>query len=106
MLGLSNTDVLGKIGLLLSVVTTLGAGIESFFNWRTKWTDADASLASWYSVKDKLVWWSHAQDSPGAEESLDRLFSEYRLLWDTWSARWILDQRGDAGVSGEGHQRT
>ncbi|MDL5485945.1 SLATT domain-containing protein [Microbacterium wangruii] len=93
-LGLATTDAWGKVGFVLSALVTSLTALEPFFNWRSRWVDADEALAGWYDVEEDLR--RLVETSPEAaltHSEVERLYKRYRKIWNDWSASWVSARR-------------
>lgn len=89
-LGLSEAGVLGNIGFVLSALVTSLTALESFFNWRSRWINAEEALAEWYAIKEDLRFRvSGVPDEAHADLDLDDFYRRYRDVWAQWSRSWI-----------------
>lgn len=89
-LGLATTDAWGKVGFVLSALVTSLTALESFFNWRSRWIDADDALARWYDVEEDLRRMVATSDESSLTHAeVDRQYKRYRKIWNDWSASWV-----------------
>ncbi len=89
-LGLAATDAWGKVGFVLSALVTSLTALEPFFNWRSRWIDADDALAGWYDVEEELRRMVATSTESGLTHAeVDRQYKRYRKIWNDWSASWV-----------------
>lgn len=94
-LGIAKLDGFAVVGFICTTVGTTVAGVESFFNWRSRWIAADAALAGWHDIEERLALYVAST----AEASLDnaQLLAfdvERRAVWSEMSQTWLDERRG------------
>ncbi len=95
VLGVSEGDVFVRIGFVLSALVTTLTALEPFFNWRSRWIQAEEALAGWYHLHDEiklLVAATPPQQLTTAQ--VEKVYRRFRAVWDAWSSAWVTARRG------------
>lgn len=89
---------------LVASVTVLG-GLETFFNWRSRWVLMEETQYRLNRLRDEMDYYLTVTPSGAVgREALDRFFAEQQLIWNDVSRRWIefraLDTQPGSGQPG------
>lgn len=87
---------------LVATVTVLG-GLESFFNWRSRWVLMEEAQYRFNRLRDEIDYYLTVT-SPEAisRDAVDRFFADQQLIWNDVSRRWIEFRSLGASPSGAG----
>jgi hypothetical protein len=74
---------------LVATVTVLG-GLESFFNWRSRWVLMEEAQYRLNRLRDEIDYYLTVTQPEAVErEVIDRFFADQQLIWSDVSRRWI-----------------
>jgi hypothetical protein len=97
ILGLQDLDFWASLGFALVALSTVAGGIESFFNWRSRWVFAEEAQAYFYQLDDDLKF---LLVSKGEAEltiaDVRLLFDQYQEIWRRFSSQWTEERRRGA----------
>ena len=96
VLGIPEIPVRASIALpMVALVTVLG-GLETFFNWRSRWVLMEETRYSLNRLRDELDYYLVA--TPTDELSRDKLqefFDRHQVVWAEASRQWVEFRRLD-----------
>ena len=97
VLGLQNLDFWLSIGFVALALGTFVTGLESFFNWRSRWVLSEEAQYRFYRLQDELEYLLASRDPESITfAELQPLFERYQDAWDRFSLGW-LEERKRAG---------
>lgn len=74
---------------LVATVTVLG-GLESFFNWRSRWVLMEEAQYRLNRLRDEIDYYLTVTQPEAVERAvIDRFFADQQLIWSDVSHRWI-----------------
>jgi len=90
VLGIQEIPARASIALpMVALVTVLG-GLETFFNWRSRWVLMTETRYRFNRLRDELDYYIVA--TPTAELSRGRLeefFARHQVVWEETSRQWV-----------------
>jgi len=90
VLGIQEIPARASIALpMVALVTVLG-GLETFFNWRSRWVLMTETRYRFNRLRDELDY--YIVTTPAAELSRGRLaefFAKHQVVWDETSRQWV-----------------
>jgi hypothetical protein len=97
-LGVASLDGFAIVGFICTTVGTTVAGLETFFNWRSRWVAADSALARWHELEESLSLYVASNEAKLL--SIDHLVefdTQRRSVWSELSQTWLDERRGSKG---------
>jgi hypothetical protein len=74
---------------LVAAVTVLG-GLESFFNWRSRWVLMEEAQYRFNRLRDEIDYYlTPTPPDAVTRDVVDRFFADQQLIWSDVSRRWI-----------------
>ncbi|WP_410564473.1 DUF4231 domain-containing protein [Amycolatopsis sp. cmx-4-61] len=96
VLGIQNIPARASIALpMVALVTVLG-GLETFFNWRSRWVLMEETRYRLNQLRDEVDY--YIVTTPTTElsrERLDEFFRQHQVIWDDSSRRWLEFRKHD-----------
>ncbi|WP_206785108.1 DUF4231 domain-containing protein [Amycolatopsis sp. MtRt-6] len=90
VLGIPEIPARASIALpMVALVTVLG-GLETFFNWRSRWVLMTETRYRFNRLRDELDY--YIVTTPEAELSrgrLEELFARHQVVWEETSRQWV-----------------
>jgi hypothetical protein len=94
ILGVQDLDFWTGVGFALVALATVGAAIEPFFNWRSRWVLMEEQLYRFHRLQDDLAMTVAATGEDRlAQATIEGFYREYRAIWDSTSERWLENRR-------------
>ena len=90
VLGIQEIPFRASIALpMVALVTVLG-GLETFFNWRSRWVLMEEGLYRFNRLRDEMDHYLVSTPEPElSRESLEEFFHEQQVIWADVSRQWI-----------------
>jgi len=90
VLGIPEIPVRASIALpMVALVTVLG-GLETFFNWRSRWVLMEEALYRFNRLRDEMDHYLVSTPEPElTREQLEGYFREQQVIWADVSRQWI-----------------
>jgi hypothetical protein len=86
---------------MVALVTVLG-GLETFFNWRSRWVLMEEAQYRLNRIRDEIDYYLVVTPSADiTREKLDEFFQEQQAVWNDVSRRWVEYRKLDRPPSGE-----
>jgi len=84
---------------MVALVTVLG-GLDSFYNWRSRWVLMEEAQYRLNRLRDEIDYYYIITTSPDnlSTERLKEFFLEQQAIWSDVSRRWIEFGCGSSGV--------
>jgi hypothetical protein len=93
-LGLATLDGFAVVGFVFSTLITAVSGLETFFNWRSRWVTADIALARWHDLEESLAFYVSATEIGKLDPSILKNYDDQRRnVWSEVSQAWIFARR-------------
>ncbi|MEV6876813.1 DUF4231 domain-containing protein [Amycolatopsis sp. NPDC051128] len=96
VLGIQEIPARASLALpMVALVTVLG-GLETFFNWRSRWVLMEETRYQLNQLRDEVDY--YIVTTPTAElsrERLDEFFHRHQVVWADSSRRWLEFRRHD-----------
>lgn len=94
ILGLQDLEFWPSVGFVTLTLATFVTGLETFFNWRSRWVLAEEAQYRFYRLQDELeflIFLNKPEDI--TPDDLKGLFDKYQGTWDTFSLGWLEERR-------------
>jgi hypothetical protein len=94
ILGLQNLEFWPSVGFVTLALATFVTGLETFFNWRSRWVLSEEAMYRFYRLKDELdfILLLHKSDAI-TKQQVESLFDKYQETWDSFSLGWLDERR-------------
>lgn len=93
ILGLQDLDFWASLGFILVALTTVVSGIETFFNWRTRWVMAEECQAAFHRIEEGLDYLVVSKGKQISSAELDSIFAEYQTAWRNFNKKWVVERQ-------------
>jgi hypothetical protein len=94
ILGVQDLDFWTGVGFALVALATVGAAIEPFFNWRSRWVLMEEQLHRFYRLQaDLAMTVASTGEDRLTQATVEGFYHEYRDIWDSTSQRWLEYRR-------------
>jgi hypothetical protein len=95
LLGLAEMSPIVGVALALTALTALVNGLDSFFNFRSRWVIMEEGQAEFHRLDSDL---DFAERSGDLDDSvLRRSHESYQQIWRSMSAQWIESRHQVSG---------
>jgi hypothetical protein len=102
VLGIPAIPARASIALpMVALVTVLG-GLETFFNWRSRWVLMEEAQYRLNRIRDEIDYYIVVtQSADVTKEKLDEFFREQQAVWNDVRLRWFEFRKIDRPPQGE-----
>jgi hypothetical protein len=90
VLGIPEIPARASIALPIVALVTLLGGLETFFNWRSRWVLMEEAQYRFNRLRDDIDYYLVSTPTADLQRvRLDRFFEDQQLIWADVSRRWI-----------------
>jgi hypothetical protein len=101
VLGIKAIPAQSEVALPMVALVALLGGLETFFNWRSRWVLMEETQYRLNRLRDEMDYYLMVTPSDGVErEVLDRFFEQQQRVWSDASRRWVEFRALDASQPG------